>query len=241
MALTTPAAIIDLALRAAGVTGVGQTALAQDTTDAFDLLNLMLSEWQINRWLVWTLTELALTSTAAASYTVGAAGNFVTPEPRPDKIDAAFVRVISSGADTILYPFQSREGFDRVVSKSAAGTPQFFFYDPGLGALGTIFFSPVPAVTYSLRLNFKTSLSQFALTTDTITLPRPYINAMVWNLALNLRPVFQMPPDPQIDARAQRSLFMIVNSIAQVPQAVQPQPSPRAGVFSSMVPGAPPQ
>lgn len=239
MALTTPAEVIDLALRASGVLGVGQTALAQDTTDAFDLLNLLLSEWQINRWLVWPLTDLALTSTAASSYTVGAAGDFVTPAPRPDKIDAAFARLISSGVDTVLYPFQSREGFDRVASKSAAGTPQFFFYDPGLGATGTIFFAPVPAVTYSLHLNFKASLGQFALTTETITLPRPYINAMVWNLALNLRPVFQMPDDPQLTVRAQRSLFMIVNSIAQVPQAVQPLPSPRAGVFSSMVPGAP--
>lgn len=237
MALTTPGEVIDLALRASGVLGVGQTALAQDVTDAFDILNLLLTEWQINRWLVWPLTDLALTSTAASSYTVGPAGSFVTASPRPDKIDAVYARLISSGEDTIMYPFMSREGFNRLTSKGTPGTPAFWFYDPGFGGTGTIFLAPVPSTLWSIHLNYKASLGQFVLTTETIVLPAPYINAMLWNLAVALRPVFQMPPDPSLEARAQRALFMMVNSIAQLPQAVQPVPALRHGSFSSMVPG----
>ncbi len=236
MALSTIGDVINSALRASGVLGVGQTALPRDIADGLDLANTLLTEWQINRWLVYDLVDVAFTSTAAASYTVGPGGNFVTSAPRPDKIDAAYARLISSGKDTILYPFMAREGYDRVQNKSAVGDPCFFFYDPGLGTTGTIYFAPVPDVTFSLRLSVKSSLGQFAATTDTITLPQPYIVALLWNLAAAYRPYFQMDEDPQVSMRAQNSLLMMVNSIAQVPTAVQPAPATRAGVFSSLVP-----
>lgn len=236
MALSTAGDVINSALRAAGVVGVGQTALTTDVSDALDLMNTLLTEWQINRWLVYDLIDVSKTSTAAASYTVGPAGDFVTSAPRPDKIDAAFARLISTSADIILYPFMSREGYDRIISKSAAGTPAFFFYDPGLGTTGTIYFTPVPSTLYSLRLSVKSSLGQLASTAATIALPQPYIVALLWNLAAALRPYFQMDEDPQVTMRAQSSLMMMINSIAQVPQAVQPRPSDRAGIYSSMPP-----
>lgn len=236
MALSTAGDVINSALRASGVLGVGQTALTTDVSDALDLMNMLLTEWQINRWLVYDLIDVSFTSTGATSYTVGPGGNFVTSAPRPDKIDAAFARLTATGKDIILYPFMSREGYDRIIEKSAAGTPAFFFYDPGLGTTGTIYLSPVPAATYSLRLSVKSSLGQLASTATVIALPQPYIVALLWNLAAALRPYFQMDEDPQVSARAQSTLMMMVNSIAQVPQVVQPRPSDRAGIYSSMPP-----
>ncbi len=236
MALITAGDVINSALRASGVVGVGQTALPVDISDALDLMNTLLSEWQINRWLVYPLVDVIKTSTAAVSYTVGPGGDFVFSDQRPDKLDAAFARLIATGEDTPLFPFMSREGYDRFPDKSAVGTPLTFFYDPVLGTTGTIYFAPVPNSTWSLHLNAKASLGQLAATTTTIALPRPYVVALLWNLAAALRPYFQMPEDPQVTARAQSSLLMMVNSIAQVPQVVAPITTSRAGIFSSMPP-----
>ncbi len=241
MALTTAGDIINLALRSSGVLGVGQTALPQDITDCLDVLNMILSEWQVNRWLVSNLVDLAVTSTGAASYTVGPSATFNTGtgSQRPDKIDAAFVRLVSSGADTVCYPFMSREGYDRVGSKLATGTAISYFYDPGITGTGSIYFAPVPVATdWSLHINYKSNMGQFAATTDTVTLPLPYTPAMVWTLAAELRPIFQMPPDEAVNARATRALQTLVNSIAQVPQNVQPMPSQRAGIYSSLATSA---
>jgi hypothetical protein len=239
MALVTAGDVIASALRGAGVLGVGQTADPQDTQDGLDLMNTLLTEWQINRWLVSDLVELTTASSGAASYTVGPASNFVTPAPRPDKLDAAFVRLTSSGKDTYLYPFMSREGFDRVPFKGAQGDPLAYFYDATLGPAGTVFFAPIPSLSYSLHLNVKNSLGQFAATTDVINLPQPYIVALLWNLAADLRPYFQMQEDPQVTRRAATSLTAMVNSIAQVPQMVAPLPGNRGGIYSVTPPPQP--
>lgn len=239
----TPIDIINLALKTSGIVGVGQTPSDEDANDCFTILNNLISEWQVNRWLVSDLIELTLTSTAAASYTVGPTGDFETASYRPDKIDAAFARLTSSGADTPLLPFMSREGYDRISAKASTGAPEAYFYDPAMSnGNGSIYVYPVPPTTYELHLNVKASLTQFATLTDTITLPAQYLNALQWNLAADIRPLYQLPSDPDVSFRAQRSLMAIVNSIAQVPQAVQPTPSNRAGIYSAMpasVPSAP--
>lgn len=242
MALSTVGDVIGLALRASGVLGVGQTANPQDTQDALDLMNTLLTEWQINRWLTQNLIDVTIASTAVAGYTVGPGAAFVTTAPRPDKIDAAFARFTKTGQDTILYPYMSREGYDRAPFKAKVGDPFGFFYDATLGTEGTIFFAPVISADYALHISVKNSLGQFTDVTDAISLPRPYIVALLWNLAADLRPVFQKPEDPNVTRRAQRSLAAMVNSIAQVPQVTTPAQGNRAGVFSvTPLPGAPAQ
>jgi hypothetical protein len=232
VALSTVGDVVSLALRASGVLGVGQTANPQDIQDAFDLMNTLLTEWQINRWLVSDLVDVVAPSTGALSYTVGPAATFVTSAPRPDKIDAAFARLISTGKDTILFPFMSREGYDRAPFKSKVGDPFAYFYDATLGTTGTIFYAPVPSNLYSLHVSLKASLGQFVALSDTIALPRPYIVALLWNLADALIPVFQRPEQPSVTRNAQRSLQAMINSIVQVPQVVAPQPGNRGGIYS---------
>lgn len=234
MALSTPLDIITLALRTSGAIGVGQTPLAEDTNDAFDVLNTILTEWQLNRWLVYDLVEAIHTATGAVSYTVGPTGDFVFTGQRPDKIDAVFARLISSSADTYLYPYMSRESYDRVISKSTAGIPYAFFYDPGLTSNGTIYLYPAPSASYSIHVQGKASLGQFATLEETITLPKIYITALLWNLSAELRPIFQLPADQQITTKAVATLQSAINSIAQIPQAVSPTQSNRAGIFSQM-------
>jgi hypothetical protein len=128
----------------------------------------------------------------------------------------------------------SREGYDKVINKSATGIPEAFFYDPALTTTGTIFFNPVPDDTYVLHVQAKSSLGQFVNPTDAITLPQIYTTALLWNLAEQLRPLYSLPPDIMVSKNAAATLQALTNSIAQVPQAVQPVPSARAGIFSNM-------
>lgn len=239
--MTTPLDLIQLALKISGAIGEGQTPDPSQTNDAFFLLNSILTEWQLYRFLVYDLINTTLPATGATSYTVGPTGDFSVSGVRPDKIDAAFVTLISSGEDTYCYPFMSREGYDRIINKAETGIPISFYYDPTLTTNGTIFFWPVPAATFNIHINCKAFLGQFASLTETITLPRQYITALTWGLAAQLKPLYGLPADPQVTQRASATLTALANSISQVPQAVQSTPSDRAGIFSTVLPVGAPQ
>jgi hypothetical protein len=229
---------VDFALRIASVNGVGQTPAAADENDCLLVLNLLISEWQMNRWLVPNLQSANITSTAAASYAVGPGGTFALSSlgQRPDRIDTAFARLIATGADTYLYPFMAREGFDRVAAKASAGPPEAFFYEPVSATVGTIYFYPVPANTWQLFIKAKADLQLFVALTDNLSpYPAQYVVALLWNLAERIRPLYGMQPRPDISAMAAQSLVAIGGSTAQMIQAQQPAPSARAGVFSHVV------
>jgi hypothetical protein len=86
-----------LALRMAGRITDTQSVSdgSKDVADAFSLLVMMLAQWQRRRWLVWNEQEISLVSTGALSYTIGPRQDFNTT--RPDKIHAAFVRLLHTG------------------------------------------------------------------------------------------------------------------------------------------------
>jgi hypothetical protein len=96
-ATTTPRDIITMALKTAGVIGVGQAPQPEDISDAFTQLNWLMSQWARKRYLVYRLQDVGLTSNGAYSYSVGPGGDFNLAN-RPDKIDAAYVRMNAPGA-----------------------------------------------------------------------------------------------------------------------------------------------
>jgi len=72
--ISTPGTLITFTMRAMGILGVGQSALAEDYTDVFDTLNAMLATWNRKRYLIWHLVDLSVLSTGAQSYAIGFGG-----------------------------------------------------------------------------------------------------------------------------------------------------------------------
>lgn len=232
--------IITLALKYIGVLGVGLTAQAEDSNDAFTILNMMLTEWQTQRWLVYALVDSAVTSAGALSYTVGIGGTFNIY--RPDRLEAAFFRqVINSNPSNIDYPvqlLQAREDYNRFSLKSLETFPQYVFYDAAY-PLGNVFFWPVPpAGLYELHITTKTALAAFTGLTETFNLPDNYQATVVYNLAARLRPMYGLPPDPSLTTLAAGALQVLRNSNAQVPRLQMPADLKKGGqynVFSDQV------
>lgn len=237
--LNTPGDLIKFSLKYAGVIGVGQTASAEDTNDALVILNFILSEWQINRWLSYDLVEISNVATGSTSYQVGPGLTFNTPGQRPDKLDAVFVtnaNATTSTTDTFCYPFMSREGYDRIPDKTTSGLPFSYFYDPAIGTHGNLYLYPVPDNNYVIKLNCKANLGQFTTLTQSIGLPQPYVVALMAVLSSRLRPLYGLPVDQQLEMAAAAAIQTLISSIAQVPQAVQPAPVTRSGIYSAMPP-----
>lgn len=210
--MTTPLDIINLALLDAGVIGVGQTANAEDVNNAFTRLQWMVKQWDRKRWLVYQLTNLALTSTGAESYTIGPGGAFNTPV-RPDRLESGnfFRQLVQSSPNQVDYPLElleSYEDYNRITLKQLQTFPSFVFYDPGY-PLGTLYFWPVPqAALYEMNVLFKITLSTALSALNTVLdaiLPNVYFEPLYLSLAEILRTAYRLPVDPILVQRAKES------------------------------------
>jgi hypothetical protein len=229
----TPLDLITLALKQAGVVGIGQPVQPENANDAFTLLNMMLGQWNRRRWLVYHLVGVAKVATGARSYTIGAGGDFDLA--RPDRIESAYVRQLTNaGPNQTDYPLtllQSMEDYSRIALKGMVGFPAYAFLDSDF-PLGRLYVWPVPTGIYEIHLLLKAELPGFDTMSQDIDLPPEYQEAIMYNLAGRLRPHFQLPPDPTITALARASLNTVRNANVQIPTLQMPSDLARGGSYN---------
>jgi len=219
---TTPGDIIQLALKTANVLGVGQTASAEDTNDAFNAMNMMMAQWQRRRYLVYQLVSYSLQATSQQVYTVGPGGDFDIP--RPAKIESAFFRQLSGGPLPVDYPFsilRAREDYNRISIKNLNAFPQYLFYDAG-NPLGNLYPWPIPNDQYEIFITVMQQLQEFETIADEITLPPEYKAALWWNLTLELYPMYGLPVNEVVAKKAEASLRIIEQANTQIPRLSMP-------------------
>lgn len=230
---TTPSDIIELALKATNVLGVGQVAAAEDMTDAFNILNMMMAQWQRQRLNVYHLVNTAVTATGAVSYTVGPGQDFDIP--RPAAIESAFFRQQAGTPQPVDYPLniiRAREDYNRIAVKHLNAFPQFAFYDSAY-PVGNLFIWPIPNNQYEIHISTLVELQRFQSMDDVIQLPDEYKDALFWNLARRLCPMYGQPISQDLKDMARQSLSVIESTNAQfaslrMPGAVRP----RSGTYN---------
>lgn len=217
--------IVISALKKAGILGAGRAPSAEDTNDALSDLNDMLTQWMTQRWMVWNIPDMTITSTGAQFYTVGPGGDFdVTP--RPDRIEAATAIQQTNAALPIHYPLMiipSKEEYNRLAIPTLVSFPKYAFYDSAY-PLGKIATYPVMnASLYQLQITIKNAFPTMTLNT-VISLPGQYTAAIKFNLARRLRQSYGkgMKPDPELNALATSSLEIVKQSNLQIPELVMP-------------------
>ena len=234
MFATTPQQLINLALKKIGVLAAGQTPLADDITDAFAELNLMLAEWNSQRWMVYHLITQSIASTGAQSYTIGPGADINVPL-RPNNIESAFFRQNNITPLSPDYPLQivaAREDYNRLRLKSLTAFPQYLFYDSDW-PVGTLY--PWPLMMgglYTLFISYKDTLDSIQSTDMQINLPPQYYAAILYNLAARLRPSYQLPMDPTVAALAAASLNVVRGQNAQIRTLRMPGTLTHGGVYN---------
>lgn len=158
--MATAREFVTLAMKEAGVLGVGQTLLAEDVNDGFTLLNRMMKQWQVKRWLVPSLHEVSGIGNNAKSNLIGP-GQYYNAI-RPDKIQAAYFKQLNGGGSSNevsfpLTPIWTYEDYSLIALKELNSWPQFFFYD-GAFPYGNVFIWPIPGPQYSIHLIVKSPI-----------------------------------------------------------------------------------
>lgn len=188
--MTTALGIIKSAMKKSGILTKTETPTSDESADALETLNEMLSSWSNDGMTVYarTLESFAITP-SVGSYTIGSGGDFDTA--RPVKIVSAYIR--DGGID---YPLTliTDEAYAKISYKSQAATyPTYINFDNNF-PLSTIKFYPVPT-SGTLYLLSEKELSAFTLN-QTVSLPSGWKRALVYNLAMELAPEYgQRTPD----------------------------------------------
>ena len=233
--------LVAYAQRVSGLLGVGQVALAQDTSDAQTALQLMLQQWRQKRWLVFRLDNVLFPLTPGkGDYTIGPAGASPAPDVvvngnfRPANVQTCFLRQnTGSGPNSfpVDYPMrilESRAQYDQISLKTLLSWPSNIFYDP-LIPNGTVKVWPVPMQPlFSLYVSFQQAIdlaAEVAASVDLDTyLPVETQEAIVYNLAGRLCVNYAVPMRPELAAMAKASL----NTLRQTNFALQPLQMPSA-------------
>lgn len=215
--------IISLALKEAGVLGVGQTALAEDIQDGLTYLQRMTDQWQKRRWIIPALEEKVIHCDGSKSYTIGTGG--IVDTPRPNKISAAWVVQQNTGSTPVslpLYPLFAYEDYARLAVKDLHSLPDHFFYDAAW-PLGNFYPWPIPDSQYWLYLLVQKQLSFPDDSLDTeLDLPPEYAEAIHYNLAIRLCSAYQIQPQGSTVTLAKVALNTIRTANTQIPRLSMP-------------------
>ena len=94
------------ALTDAGVVGIDEAIEQPMLNRAFIQANWLLAQWARKRWLVYRIADYSVVCTGAQSYSVGLGGN-ININPRPDRLEYAFLRFLNNPPSRSMCPCTS--------------------------------------------------------------------------------------------------------------------------------------
>lgn len=161
--------------------------------------------------------NLSLSSTATGSITI------TSYQPRPLRINTAFVRVVNSITGTLDYDVAvwPYEQYQQIGIKTLPGPWPKIVSMVRTEPLGSLYYFPNPSQG-EMHLFVDTVLNQFSTLNDTIVLPQGYQGALHWGLAELLMPEYGKNDPTQLsmvtkNAAAGRQLVRNSNMHPQVP------------------------
>jgi hypothetical protein len=206
----TVADLIALALKRLRVLGAGETLSAEDQSDAFLLLNAMISSWSLQPGTLSKIVRTTWTIVAnQTSYTVGTGGQVNIARPASPTAINRLGFVDTSQTTPMEYstgPPLTEDQYAAIALKALTSPyPQAWYYTPTT-PLGVLSPFPIPtSATLTGVIYVPTAISQFATATDTLALPDGYELALIENLAVLLAPQWHVEADPALVASARES------------------------------------
>lgn len=198
--------LVITALKTAGILTQGETPTSEEVVDGLGVLNRMLASWSNDSLVIYARTfENFPLSSGVGDYTIGPGATFNTV--RPMHIIDAFVR-----QDTLDYwlSIVPDEQYDSIAYKNIDSIPQILNYTAQYPQ-ATIRIYPKPQNSFTLYLRSEKQLSTITLNDD-ISLPPGWEDALVYNLAVRLAPVYGQPVDQAVAALAIDTKGMLENN-----------------------------
>lgn len=231
--LLTGQSVVTFALEQIGVFGVGQSLGPSDAVTGLRRLNAMVATWSTMPLTIPVMVRETFSVTAnQGTYTIGPGGNFNTI--RPVKLDAAGL-LYGNTTPEVEIPIQvlTDQQYAAIPVKDLTSTQwTSLWYNPTYttNGRGTIVLWPIPTTADNdLVLYFQQPLVEFAALTTEYFVPPGYEEALGYNLALRLAPIYARPVPDDVRTLARQSLAQIKRTNTRMVEMV----NDAAGIGSS--------
>lgn len=192
----------DALILVGGLEDDGTPSSAQEA-HALRMLNRLVKAWSKQGLKLWGWSQGTLTLVAdQQSYTLGPSGDLDID--RPIQIDN--VRRVVSSVETPI-EIVGRSVYMNQPSKDTTGKTVFVYYDPQL-SLGRLYVWPAPDAADSIKFDYKSYLEDFDASSDDPYFPAEWLDALVYNLALRLMPMYEVSGDDRQWITAMAAQFL---------------------------------
>jgi len=216
--------MIEYALQEIGALASGETPTNADAAASLVRLNSLLDSWQVERLAIHTLVRSTFALTASqASYTIGPTGANWTYAIRPQFIQRA--GMMDSDSIESLIEVLTEDRWAALTDKTLTSTEaSALYYNPSF-PLGTVYLWPVPTdATVTAVLYLPTPLSAGLTLASELTMPPSYEEAIRYNLAVRLAPMFGRPVDQTLNTLAVETKALMKRANAR-PQEMTVDPA----------------
>lgn len=205
-------------MRLLGAIAIGDNPTADEAADCLLALNGMVDAWATEKLMLFQLVRTLYNLTSGKQvYSIGPAA--VAPDwtgPRPEFIERAGLMLLNSDPSQVLEVAMKVLRTDKEWARIRAKTqtsdlPRELFYDHGLSAAGAgqVALWPIPTASNQIALYTRASIAEFTALTQIVSLPPGYRRALIYNLALEIAPEFDVQPSAIVIAVAQESKFLV--------------------------------
>jgi hypothetical protein len=217
--------LVNLAFFDIGAIASGETPSTDESTDALDLANHILSSWSAEELTCYNRKHYTVLAIAGlGTYSIGPAGTWVTTA-RPVKVEGATAYYLNwrQGLEVVsMAEFALRSSAPKGQTQPL---PELLGVDNASPALNARVF-PASSLGCSIDLHTLEPLTAFAALGDTVALPPAYERALRLALAVELSPQYARSGgiDPVLAANAQNAKATIaqINAGMTLPQAPPP-------------------
>lgn len=176
--------IIVQAFKKLGVASTGEPLTAEMYNDGKDALNLLVKTWSAMDHL-WKREQGTVTLIAnQAQYLLS---------DKPLRLYEVRRKIISSGYEVPLTAWSRQQYLDQPNKTQAPSTPVNYYYDPQRTE-GYLYLWPAPAANVVPQLtiiyDYITRLDDMLLSNNEADVPGEWLQALVWNLAVDLMPQY---------------------------------------------------
>jgi len=203
--------IISTALRRLRVLDAAETAASADITTGAAVLNLLIKAWALKDVNLWLTQEAVLTLILARGmYYLGPTGDTCLTVvgsaqiTRPIEVLEARIRDTDNN-DEPLTICQTRDEFFSITDKTSSGDATHVWYDPVI-TNGRLYVWPVADdATKTIVFTMRRTIEDFDASANDFDGPPEVLDAIVWNLAVNLAPEYGREVPQLVMAKAQET------------------------------------
>lgn len=183
------------ALRICGALAQGETPTADQYTEGYEALNLMIKAFIADGMQLWAIKQHSVTLTSTVNtYRIGE-GQTVNIA-KPLRIIQAYFHNGTTNVDVPM-TLLTREEYNRLGNKTTPGNPNQFYYDPQR-TYGDLYLYPTPdgtAASGSVTIVYQKPFDDVESDSDEMDFPYEWFEALKFNLALRLAPEYGVPTE----------------------------------------------